>query len=132
MQQTATDVDQVKVATQQTAADIDQVKRLSSDLISSGYGSLRISQGSNCKKPFTNGSPHQIPQQIITSHVILITRKWHLGFFKAASFRGGSQQDHYFGFTENVCPHPLSDLAPLIPSCVAAGSGKSVLWFVVS
>ena len=31
MQQTATDVDQVKVATQRTAVDIDQVKRLSSN-----------------------------------------------------------------------------------------------------
>jgi hypothetical protein len=91
-------------------------------------------QGNNCEKAFTNGSPHWIPQRIITLHVILITRKLHLGFFKAASFRSGSQQELFFGFMENICPVSFLALAPSnsILCFIAAGSGKSVLWFVVS
>jgi hypothetical protein len=100
---------EVKVATQQTAADVDQVKRMSSNPISADYGALPCYahppfQGTNCEKAFTNGSPHQILQPTITSHVVLITRRLRLGFFKAASFRSGNQQVHCFGFTENVCP----------------------------
>ena len=131
-QQTAVDVDQVKVATQQAAVEIDHVKRLLFNLISAvtmPYASL---QGSNCEKAFTNGSPHRIPQQIITSHVIPITRKPRLGFSRAASFRSGSQQDHFFGSMENVCPVLFPTWFALIPSCIPAGSGKSILWFVVS
>jgi hypothetical protein len=44
-QQTATDVDQVKAVTQQAAADVDQVKRLSSNLISTHYQTLPIFSG---------------------------------------------------------------------------------------
>jgi hypothetical protein len=104
LQQTATNVDQVKVAAQQIAIDIDHVKCLSSNLIDADTMPYASLQGSNCEKAFTNGSPRRIPQQIITSHVIPIARKTHLGFSKAASFRSGSQQDHFFGFMENVCP----------------------------
>jgi hypothetical protein len=111
-QQTAVNVDQVKVAAQQTAIDIDHVKRLSSNLIDTDTMPYALLQGSNCEKAFTNGSPHRIPQQIITSHVIPITRKQRRGFFKAASFRNGSQQDHFFGFTENVGPVLFLTLAP--------------------
>src|SRR5258708_1962265 len=89
-------------------------------------------QRTNCEKAFINGSPHRIPQQTITSHVVLITRKQHLGFLKAASFRSGSQQLHFFGFTENVCPVLFPTLLLLIATCIVAGSGKSVLWFVDS
>ena len=103
-QQTAVTVDQARVATQQTAIDIDHVKRLSSNLIDADTMPYASLQGSNCEKAFTNGSPHRIPQQIITSHVIPTARQSHLGFSKAASFRSGSQQDHFFGFMENVCP----------------------------
>jgi hypothetical protein len=131
MQQTATGIDQVKAATQQSAIDIDQVKHLSSNLICVDYGPYTSFQGTNCEKLFTNGSLHRIPQQIITSHVILITRKLHLGFFKVASFMSGSQQDHFFGFMENVCPILFPTCLPLMRSYIAAGSGKSVLWFVL-
>ena len=55
-------------------------------------------------KTFTDGSPHQIPQRTITSNVLLITKRLHLGSFKAASFGSGSQQGHFFGFTEHVRP----------------------------
>jgi hypothetical protein len=63
--------------------------------------------------------------------VILITRKLHLGFFKAAFFASGNQQDHFFGFMENVCPILFPTWLPLMPPYIAAGSGKSVLWFVL-
>ena len=96
---------EVKAATQQTATDVDQIKRLSSNLArvqtTEPYAYF---QGTNCGKTFINGSPHQIPRRTITSHVVLITRKQHLGSFKAVSFRSGSQLGHFFGFTENVCP----------------------------
>ena len=82
--------------------DVDQVKRLLSDFITANYRALPILQGTNCGKAFTNGSPHPIPQRIITLHAVLITRRQHLGSFKAASFRSGSQPAHFFGFTENV------------------------------
>jgi hypothetical protein len=114
MQQTATVVDQVKVVTQQTATDVDQVKSLSStsNLINIDYGPYTSFQETNCEKTSTSGSPHRIPQRIITSHVAPITRKPHLGFFKGASFRSGSQKDRSFGFTENVRPALYPTLTP--------------------
>ena len=65
MQQTANDVDQVKVATQQTAADVDQMnavvqetatdvdqlkRLLSSNLITADYGALPILSGSQLRE----------------------------------------------------------------------------------
>jgi hypothetical protein len=49
-QQTATDVDQVKVATQQTAADVDQVKRLSSSFICVYYRVSSIFSGTQLRE----------------------------------------------------------------------------------
>jgi hypothetical protein len=99
-----TDGKEVKVATQQTATDVDEVKRLSFNSSVLTTGPYTSFQETSCEKVFTGGSPHPTPQRIITSHVAPITRKPHLGFFKAASFESGSQQDHYFGFMESVCP----------------------------
>jgi hypothetical protein len=48
-QQTAADVDQLKVATQQTATDVDQVKRLSSNLNSADCGDSRILSGNQLR-----------------------------------------------------------------------------------
>ena len=98
---------EVKVVTQQTATDVDQVKSSSSNLISSDSGALPTSQGTNCGKVSTDGSPHRIPQRTITSHAILITRNRHRGSFEAASFRSGRRKAHFFGFTENVCSAPF-------------------------
>jgi hypothetical protein len=64
-------------------------------------------QGTNYGRAFTNGFPHRTPQRTTTSHVVLDTRKRQPGFLKAASFRIGSQQDRFFGFTENVCHVPF-------------------------
>ena len=91
---------------QQTSNDVDEVKRSSFlNLISADYDPYPSSQGTNCEMTFTNGSPHRIRRRITTSHVALITRKPQPGFFKTAFFRSGSQQDRFFGSTENVCPN---------------------------
>ena len=90
---------------QRTANNVDEVKRMSSpDFINADYETSPNFQGTKCGKAFTNGSPHQIPRQTTILHVVLITRKKHLGFFKAVSIRTGNQQDPFFGYTENVCP----------------------------
>jgi hypothetical protein len=89
---------------QQSANGIDELKRLSSpNLVSPDYGTLRSFQGTNYGRAFTNGSRHLTPRQTTTSHVVPSTRKQQLGFFKAASFRSGSQRLRFSGSTENVC-----------------------------
>jgi hypothetical protein len=62
--------------------------------------------------------------------VILIIRKQQPGSLKAASFGSGSQLARFFGSTENVCPILFIIQLLLIASCIVAGSGKSVIWFV--
>jgi hypothetical protein len=37
---------------------------------------------------------------------------------------------HFFGSTESVRPVALTARYPLIVTYIAAGSGKSILWFV--
>ena len=61
-------------------------------------------QGTSCARALTNGSPHRIPPRTTTLRVILITRKQQHGFLKVAHIKSGSQQTHFFGSTENVCP----------------------------
>jgi hypothetical protein len=87
-------------------------------------------QGTNCGSVLTIGSPHRTPQQTTTSLVVLITRKRRRGFSRAGSIRNGSQQAPCFGSMENVCPAVFLISPVLIPSCLSAGSGKSVIWFV--
>jgi hypothetical protein len=84
--------------------DMDEMKRLSSHNLGADYESYPSFQGTNCVRAFTNGSPHRTPRRTTTLHVPLITRKQQPGFSKAVSFRSGSQQDRFFGSTENVCP----------------------------
>ena len=145
MQQTANDVDQVKVATQQTAADVDQmnavvqetatdvdqVKRLSSpNLITLIMEPYPFFQDLSYGITFVNGSPRQTHRRTTISHVVLITRKQRPGFFKAASFKSGSRRLRFSGSTENVCTVLFPTRPLLIVSCIVAGSGKSVIWFV--
>ena len=121
---------------QHTANDVVEMKRLSSlnlitessVLIMESYPSF---QGTNFGRASENGSPHRTLRRTTTSHVVPIRRSRRPGFLKAVYFRSGSQQDRFFGFTENVC-HVSKFLTrfPLIISCVVAGSGKSIIWFV--
>jgi hypothetical protein len=103
---------------QQTGNDVDEMKRLSSPyLIIPTVDPYTSFQGINCRRAFTIGSRHQTRRQTTTSHVVLITRKHQPGSFKAASFRSGSQLDHFFGSTENVCHVFFPTWLPLIRSC---------------
>ena len=120
-------VQQTATATQQTATDVDQVKRLSFSFISATE-SHPYFKAPNCAKAFTDGSPHRIPQLTITSHALLITKKRLLGSFKAASFRTGSQRDHFFGFMENVRPSScLYDSSNMILYYSWLGQERSVV-----
>jgi len=89
-----------------------------------------IFQETNCGRGLTNGSPPRTRQRTTTLHVILITRIQQHGFFKARSIKNGGQQARFFGSMENVCPLLFPTRFSLIPSCLVAGSGKSVIWFV--
>ena len=81
-------------------------------------------QGTNRERPSANGYPHRIPQRTTTSRVVLITRKLRPGFFKAVSFRSGSRQVHFFGFTENVRPVVFPTLTPSNTILYCSGLGQ--------
>src|SRR5258708_39602134 len=89
-----------------------------------------IFQGTNCGRTLTNGLPHRTCRRTTTLHVVLITRNQQRGSFKAGSIRNGGQQAHFFGSMENVCTLLFPIRFSLIPSCLVAGSGKSVIWLV--
>jgi hypothetical protein len=132
MQQTATDVDQVKADVDQVKADVDQVKRLSSSLISAHYRISPIFSGSQLREsihrwlsppdPSTN---HNI--QCATHHKK--TASW---FFQGSIFQDWKSTGSLLWVHGKRLPRPLSQLTPLIRFCIIAGSGKSVLWSVDS
>ena len=139
MQQTATDVDQVKVVAQQTAvdvdqvkADVDQVKRLSSGPTSGHYRVSPIFSGTQLREsihrwlsppdPSTN---HNI--QCATHH-----KKNAPWFFEGSIFQEWKSTGSLLWVHGKRLPRPLSYLTPLMRFCIIAGSGKSVLWFVDS
>ena len=93
---------------------------------------LIYSQKISYERNYKIGSHPQIPPQITISHASLITKERHPGFSKVVFSNSGSHRLLSYGSMANVCPFrfPLLDTA-LTPMCVA-GSGKSVLWFVIS
>ena len=91
------------------------------------------SQGINYYRIFVDGSHHKIHLRIIISHATPITRDRRPGFSKELCTRNGSQRvpNHYSGFMGNVCPCPILPPDPTNKHPLfAAGSGKSILWFV--
>ena len=86
----------------QTANDVDQVKRPSSNFIGTDMDSYASFQKTNCGRTSINGSPHRIRRLIITSRVVLTTRKQRPGSFKAPSSENGNHQARSFGSTGNV------------------------------
>jgi hypothetical protein len=124
------DVKEVHAVVQRSANDADEEKRSCFDLTpvdSKGlFSSQRASYERNCK----SGSLLQIPRQITISHARHITRERHPGFSKAEFSKSGSCLLHSCGSMENVWSFSSPLLhTPLTPT-FAAGSGKSVLWFV--
>ena len=87
MQQTATDVDEVRVAMQQTVADVDQVKSLLPKLIGADYGRLRVLSGNQLRE---NIHKWLSPPDPSTNHNIACgthhkkTASW---FFQSSIFR---------------------------------------------
>ena len=118
---------------QQTATEVDQVKRMSfqNRIDSQNVAQLSL-QGINCDSIFVDGSPHQIRPRTITLPVVLITREPHLGFFKAVYTMNGNRHLRFSGSMGNVSLYSIPHLTlPDDISCIA-GAGKSILWFVNS
>ena len=132
MQQTATGVDQVKVTTQQTASDVDQVKSLSSNLIIIDYGALHILSGNQLRERIHKWLSPPDPS---TNHNIACGtyhKKAASWFFQGSIFQEWKSTGSLFWVHGKRWPCPFPTCLPLILSCIAAGSGKSVLWFVDS
>ena len=131
-QQTAADVDQVRVTTQQTAADVDQVKRLSSSFINPHYRVSPVFLGTQLRE-----SIHRwlSPPDPSTNHNIQCAtnyKKTASWFFQGRIFRDWKSTGSLLWVHGKRLPRPLSYLTPLITFYIIAGSGKSVLWFVDS
>jgi hypothetical protein len=77
-----------------------------------------------------NGNHHRIRPQITTSRVVVSTRELRSGSSKATNAINGRQRVLCSGFTENVTFILTVGSVILWTTCFAAGSGKSILWFV--
>ena len=90
------------------------------------------SQGISSAIIFYDGFRLQIHPEITISHPKLITMAQLNGFFKAIYSMIGRLLVPSCGFMESVCSFcsPLRDVGPNHLDSVA-GSGKSVLWFVL-
>jgi len=118
-------------AMQEKANDAIEMKRLSPPNITSVHSEPYPSfQESNCGRAYKNGYPHRTLRRTTILHAVLITGKRGPGLLKAASFRSGSRQLRFSGSMGNVCPVLIQIWLRLISSCVVAGSGKSVIWYV--
>ena len=116
---------------QQTATEVDQVKRMSSqNRIDTRNVAQPSSQGINCDKTFIDGSPHQIRPRTITLPVALITREPQLGSFKAVYLINGNPHLRFSGSMENVSLRPAFYLTSPDGISCTAGAGKTILWFV--
>jgi hypothetical protein len=124
-----------RVVIQQTASDVDQVKR--EQCPSLGHAEQArsvILQETNHDRIFVDGSPHPIPLQTTTLHVVLTTREQPTGSFRAAYSRAGSPLVRCCGFMENVRCSRLSRLTTTNDPAdyLLAGSGKTIIWFVTA
>jgi hypothetical protein len=123
----------VKVATQQTATDVDQMKRLSSNFISADYRILPILLGNQLR-----GNIHKwlSPPDPSTNHNIACAthhKKTASWFFQGSIFQEWKSTGSLLWIHGKRLSCPPSNTTPSkIPFYIAAGSGKSVLWFVVS
>jgi hypothetical protein len=125
---------EVKVFTQQTAIDVDEVKRLSSppNLISVDYGASPVHSGNQLRE-----SIHKwlSPPDPSTNHNIACgthQKKTATWFFEGSIFREWKSTGSFLWIHGKRLPYPLSTRLPLMASCIVAGSGKSVFWFVDS
>ena len=129
IQQTANDTKEI---IQRTASKLDDVKRLSfliqSPCVLEAQSSTQLNR---CDKTFEGGSRLRILHQITTSHAAFITGPQQPGSFRAVYTRNGSQLLHSYGSMVNVRSSLFAlALHPRSPVLIA-GSGKTILWFVV-
>jgi hypothetical protein len=111
-QQSAIDIDQVKVATQQSAIDIDQVKRLLSNLISADYGPLCILSGNQLRETVYKWLSPPDPS---TNHNIACDthhKKTASWFFQGSIFREWKSTGSLLWIHGKRLPRPLSNLTP--------------------
>ena len=131
-QQTAADVDQVRVTTQQTAADVDQVKRLSSSFINAHYRVSPVFSGIQLRKSIHRWLSPPNPSTNHNIQCAINHKKTASWFFQGSIFQDWKSTGSLLWVHGKRLPRPLSHLTPLIPFYIIAGSGKSVLWFVDS
>jgi hypothetical protein len=113
-QQTAIDVDQVKLATERTAIDVDQVKRLSSSFISAHYRVSSIFSGTQLRE-----SIHKwlSPPDPSTNHNIACAthhKKTASWFFQGSIFQDWKSTGSLLWLHGKRLPRPLSYLIRLI------------------
>ena len=108
----------------------EEEKRSYSQLTAVASLAYLLSQRTSYKRNYKIGFLPRIPLQITISHARPTTRERHPGFSKAVFSNSGSRRLLFCGSMENV--RPFRSLLFDIPltTIFAAGSGKSVLWFV--
>ena len=93
-----------------------------------------FSQGIGCEKSFKHGSLPLILPLIITQRATYTMTELQRGSSKAANSTSGRITDHYYGSVAFVCLSlpckPFMTVDVFLG--VSAGSGKSILWYVVS
>ena len=117
---------------QQTANDVDQVKRLSSpNLIIPDHGVLPILSGNQLRDSIHHWLSPPDPS---TNHNIACGthhKKMATWFFESSIFQEWKSSGSLLWIHRKRWSCPLSGLTPSdSPSCILAGSGKSVTWFV--
>ena len=90
-----------------------------------------MSQGANCYKTFLDGSLHRIRLPITTLHAIPITREQQSGSLKEVYLENGNRLVLCCGFMGRVRLYCHSKYILAKKTFHLAGSGKSILWFVV-
>ncbi|KAI0269073.1 hypothetical protein BGY98DRAFT_1101257 [Russula aff. rugulosa BPL654] len=114
----------------ETMQVVKRVERSSSpnlvDLAIEPYPSF---QNTNCGIASTNGSPHRIRQQTITSRVVLITRKPQRGFSKGTFTRNGNQKVPSCGFTESPAREDSTVIEDIKAPCDAGQASMAYFYF---
>ena len=129
------EVKPIKVSIQRTANDVHELKRLlSRNLICSDYGALSILSGNQLRERIHKWLS---PPDASTNHNIacgIHQRKTPTWFFQGSIFQEWKFTNSSLLWIHGKrSPRPLSNITPCDNStCIVAGSGKSVFWFVDS
>ena len=91
-----------------------------------------LSQGRCHDRTFETGSLHRTPRQITTLPTVPNMRGQQPGSSTVVSIKNGSQILHSCGSMGNVCRSSLPLFYIPLTLIFIAGSGKSVIWCVVS